>query len=154
MAAYASREGAVPDAVRTAWDAMRPPEGVQPYRDSNAWNDPARHDELLRLVTQYDGYVWAAGRYREVVRANPDDAIAKQQLDRLRKAAEITLLASATVREDRGPKPYRATITVLAMMIIALIAGVLYAMVLDNRIPSATPARPGPSQAVQPLRPR
>jgi hypothetical protein len=152
MSAFASREGGAPESVRAAWASLRPPEVTAPYRDDGAWSDPARHDELLRLVTQYDCYIWAAGRYREVARANPNDAMARQQLERLRKAAEITLLASATQPKDKTPKPYRATIAVLAMLILALVAGVLYSMVLDNKMPSAS--QPTAPQPVQPLVPR
>ena len=93
MAAYIeARDAAVPDPVREAWT-----------RVTAAWRDDARHDHLLHLVARYHAYAWAAGRYR----TRGDDAVARRQLARLRRAAEVTLYAGATARvagvRRRGP---------------------------------------------------
>ncbi|HSK00649.1 MAG TPA: hypothetical protein VK932_05385 [Kofleriaceae bacterium] len=161
MEAYArTREAAVPDAVAAAWD-----------RVLEAWDDAGRHDALLRLVAQHDAYAWAAARYREARRAAPAspapfrsypdhavDAVADRQLERMRRAAEATLLASASTREDRARAPYRAATAVLAMFIFAIIAGMLFASVLRHGQPDASgagqatpaeaqPASPGPPRA-------
>jgi hypothetical protein len=138
MAAYIdARDAAVPDSVREAW-----------LRAGEAWSEAARHDELLRLVAAHNCYAWAAGRYR----TRSGDAIAERQLDRLRRAAEATLLASATARPDRAARPYRAAVGVLAILIVVIVVGLLYAFV---RQPAATPASPAlaPAAPVQPLTP-
>ncbi len=92
------------------------------------WDEMPRHDELLRLVTQHDVYAWAAARYRERIRADAADTIAQAQLDRLRRAAEATLVTSAAARQVKTKEPYRNTMAVLALLVIAIIAGLVYAM--------------------------
>jgi hypothetical protein len=132
-----AHDAAVPEPVRAAWAGV-----------AGAWSDPARHDELLRQVAAHRCYAWAAGRYR----TRGGDPIAERQLDRLRRAAEATLLAGATVRRDTAALPYRATVGVLAVLIAAVVVGLVYAALA--RAPSgatiapagpATGPRPGPS---------
>ena len=140
MAAFKdAREAAVPEAVRTAWQHA-----------IEAWDDGARHDELLRVAAAHDRYAWAAGRYR-----TRKDPISDRQLERLRRAAEATLLASATVRPDASTQPYRATRGVLMILVVAVVIGLIYAMVIRTRGGSprgpAAPARP--PGVVQPLVP-
>jgi hypothetical protein len=108
-------ESTVPDVLDQAWQ-----------RALESWDDITKHDEVLRLVTQHDVYAWAAARYRERLDANAGDAIAKAQLDRVRRAAEATLMANATKRAADAPEPYRATMAVLGILIIAIIAGLVY----------------------------
>lgn len=133
MESYAKEtEAAIPDVLTAAWD-----------RAAEAWDDPARHDEVIRLVSQHDAFTWAAARYR----TRAGDPIGDRQLARIRKAAEATLYASATMRKDNAPKPYRALVSVLIMLIVAAIAGLLFVMVMrDNNVeadkPNATPAVP------------
>ena len=117
MTAFAAARDAVPDVLGAAWQ-----------RAVGSWDDRAAHDELLRLVTQHDAYAWAAARYRERVRAAPEDAVAQQQLDRVRKAAEATLLTTAAARQARTPSPYRGTMAVLGILIILIIALLVYAV--------------------------
>jgi hypothetical protein len=138
MADYTEAHGAaVPEPVRAAWASA-----------AGAWSDPARHDELLRQVAAHRCYAWAAGRYR----TRGGDPIAERQLDRLRRAAEATLLAGATVRRDTAAIPYRATVGVLAVLVAAVVVGLVYAALA--RGPSgatlapagpATGSRPGPA---------
>jgi len=140
MAAYKdAREAAVPEVVREAWQ-----------RANEAWDDPARHDELLRVVAANDSYAWAAGRYR-----TRKDDVSQRQLERLRRAAEATLLASASARPDASTQPYRATRGVLIILVVAVVIGLVYAMVIRTRGPAsrdlAAPARP--AGQVQPLVP-
>lgn len=132
-----AREAEVPEAVHAAW-----------ARAAEAWSDPARHDELLRQVAAHRCYAWAAGRYR----TRGGDPIAERQLDRLRRAAEATLLAGATVRREAAPGPYRGTVGVLAVLIAAVLVGLVYAALArgpsDATIAPAGPAtglRPGPA---------
>lgn len=129
-AAYVdARDAAIPEPLRDAWE-----------RAIRAWSDPALHDEVLRLVAVHSCYAWAAARYR----TRRGDPVAARQLDRLRRAAEATLLASATARPDPAARPYRAAVGVLAVLIVAIGVGLIYAMAA--RTPTgpnaAVPARP------------
>ena len=134
MAAYRdARDAAVPEVLREAWE-----------RAIQAWHEPARHDEVLQLVAAHSCYAWAAGRYR----AHGSGDIAARQLDRLRRAAEATLLAGATPRPDAAARPYRATFGVLALLIVAIAVGLIYA--LAARESARPPSAPG---AVRPLTP-
>jgi len=138
MAAYIeARDAAVPDVLRDAWT-----------RTTEHWHDAAAHDELLRLVVANNCYAWAAGRYRTRDR----DAIAERQLERFRRAAEVTLLASATARPDSASTPYRSATTVLAILIIMIAAGLVYATVARDRGAPAS-ALPQPTGPVRPLSP-
>jgi hypothetical protein len=74
-------------------------------------------------VNQHEAYAWAAARYRE----RKDDPVAAAHLERLRKAATARLMASATVREEKGSSSYRATWAVLGLLIIAIVASLVYA---------------------------
>jgi hypothetical protein len=157
MEAYAeTRDASVPEAVAAAWD-----------RALEAWDDAGRHDALLRLVAQHDAYAWAAGKYRDAKRAVPAspspfrsypdhavDAIADRQLDRMRRAAEATLYASASAREERGRSPYRATTAILVMFVFAIVAGLVFATVLQRNQPAgagqAAPAEAQPAEPAQP----
>ena len=137
MASYAdAREAGVPDAVRDAW-----------RRVTEAWSETGRHDELLRVVSIHDSYAWAAGRYR-----TRRDELAGRQLERLRRAAEATLLATATMRPDPSTAPYRATRGVLMVLIVALVVGLVYAMVIRGRAPTP-PASAVPAQLLVPGHP-
>jgi hypothetical protein len=131
MAAYReARDAAVPESVRAAWDHA-----------ALAWREPARHDALLQQVAAHRCYAWAAGRYR----TRAGEPIADRQLERLRRAAEATLLASATARPDAAARPYRAAAGVLAVLIVVIMVGLVYATVIREpaaaRAPSV-PARP------------
>jgi hypothetical protein len=144
MAAYTvARDAAVPDPLHRAWSHV-----------IERWDDDARHDELLRLVVTNNCYAWAAGRYR----TREDDVTAQRQLARLRRAAEVTLLASAAVRPDAGARPYRAATGVLAILVIVIAAGLLYATVIRARgVVSNTsprsPAAPVQTGTVRTLQP-
>lgn len=137
-----AREAAVPEVVRQAW-----------LRATARWHEPAVHDELLQLAAAHNCYAWVAGRYR----TRGTDAVAQRQLERLRRTAEATLLASASARQDATARPYRATRSVLAILIVAVLVGLLYAMVIRDRpraprTPSS-PARPLSPGAARPLTP-
>lgn len=150
-----ARAAAVPPVVEAAWE-----------RVIEAWDDAERHDALLRLVAQHDAYAWTAARYRDAKRAAPAspspfrsypdhavDAIADRQLDRMRRATEATLLASASTREERARAPYRAARAILAMLVFAIVAGLVFAMLVRTDPadgPAPVPAEAQPAKPVQP----
>lgn len=114
----ASRDAALPDALGAAWDLAL-----------EGWTEPVRHDEVMRLVARHDAYAWAAARYR----TKAGDPIADKQLERIRRAAEVTLLATAASRKDKGKNPYRATTTMLIALVVLIVGGLIYAMAVKLR---------------------
>jgi hypothetical protein len=101
-----------PPAVVTAWD-----ETVA------HWDEPARHDALLGLVVANNCFAWAAGRYKE----KAGDPIADKNLERLRKAATATMMATAAVRPDESKLPYRNVMLILIAFVILIGVGMIYA---------------------------
>ena len=165
MAAFAGAgagDGAVPPEIEAAWE-----------RVLCAWDDTGRHDTLLQLVAQHDAYAWTAARYRDAKRAGsgaasaspspfrsyPDhavDAVADRQLERLRRAAEATLHASASARDrarDRARPPYHVSKAVLAMLVFAIVAGLIFALVLRAHPPGGTGPAPGEARPAKPAQP-
>lgn len=122
---------APPDVLVAAWD-----------RAVEGWDDPSRHDEVMRLVAQHDAYAWAAERYR----TRAGDPIGDRQLDRVSRAAEVTMRAAATPRSEPRAKPYRAATAVLVMLIVAAVVALLFAMIRKGSIQpttgTVTPAKP------------
>jgi hypothetical protein len=144
MATYTeTRDAAVPEPLHRAWAHL-----------GERWDDGARHDELLRLVITNHCYAWAAGRYR----TREGDVTAQRQLERLRRAAEVTLLAGAAARPDARPRPYRAVTGVLVILVAVIAAGLLYATVIRARgtVSNVSPHRaaaPAPAGTVRTLQP-
>jgi hypothetical protein len=125
------------EAPRTLDDAWQ--------RALDAWDDAALHDKLLELATTHDGYAWLAARYRERIEANPADAaVAKARLERLQKVIVARLMMSAAQRPDHEARPYRATIAMLGILILALLGSSVYAAVRSStkgaQIHTITPA--------------
>jgi len=118
---------AVPATVEAAW-----------ARCEEAWDDEARHDALLGLIVQHDCFAWAAARYR----ARGEDAVATARLDRLRRAATAKLFATASRRAPKDQTPYRGTITVLVVLVIAAILGLVYALIVHDARPPVPTVRP------------
>jgi hypothetical protein len=101
-----------------------PPEIVTQKWDEvcAAWDDQPRHDALLGLVAQHNCYAWAAARYK----ARGDDPIAARQLERLRKAAFATMMATAKPKPDKTSMPFKGSILVLVVVAILTGVGMLY----------------------------
>lgn len=101
------------------------------------WSEPSAHDELFRLVHAHGAWVWAARRYRDQAKLNPSDAIAARHLRRL----QGYLMATLAPREKPAKNPYRATISVFVMMLIALgVGGVFTKMASSSITANQTPA--------------
>jgi hypothetical protein len=119
-----------PASVTTAWD-----------RCVEAWQDPARHDALFALVAQHSAYAWAAAKYK----TRGDDPIAAKQIAKLQRAATAAMMATAGTRPDPdGPQPYRATIGVFVVLLIALDVGLFFVNYMRSKheVPVTKPARP------------
>jgi len=145
MATFASNlDASVPDVARAAWERVK-----------TQWEEPAAHDELLRLTTLHGCYAWVAARYREVRgEAGPpfresggtSDSIAERQLDRIRRAAEAAMLTSASPRPDQGTKAYQSAKMLLGLVVLMMLIGLAYAgyrrmtAATDRAPPSPRPA--------------
>jgi hypothetical protein len=118
--------------VRGAWE-----------RVSETWADAALHDELFKLAVKHNCFAWVAARYRE----KGDDPIAKGQLERLRKAAVAALYVTAAARPSKDKTPYRSTLVVLIVLVLAMVVGLLVTKSMHdndngNTPPITKPARP------------
>jgi hypothetical protein len=102
----------VNEAVTKAWD-----ETVA------SWDDPKQHDAFLGVVVTHSSFAWAAGRYKE----RAGDPIADKNLERLRKAATATMLATAAPRPEDAKVPYRNALLILIALVILMGVGVIYA---------------------------
>jgi hypothetical protein len=117
----------IDDSVRSAWE-----------RVSENFSEPARHEELFKLVVQHNALAWAAARYRE----RGDDPIAKEQLERLRKAAVASMMVSGGPREPKAKTPYRSSLIVLISLVVAMLIALFVTKSLhDNRPHVTKPAR-------------
>ncbi|MFT3691842.1 MAG: hypothetical protein QM831_01790 [Kofleriaceae bacterium] len=116
-----------PDEVVSAWDAT-----------VANWDDPKTHDALLAKVASYNCFAWAAGQYK----SKAGDPIADKQLERLRKAATATLLATASVRPDDTKMPYRNAILILIALVILMVVGAVYAKLHQKPDAPETMAQP------------
>ena len=128
MAAFVTaRAASVPPAVSAAWDALQP-----------HWEEPKRHDALFELAARSDALPWLGGKYRE--RAKGDDPIATKNLDKIRKAAEATLFATASSRDDQRKRNSFIALGVVAL-VLAIIAAVVY-LTAGKPAPPSAPTQP------------
>src|SRR6185369_17042357 len=81
------------------------------------WDEAGRHDAFLALVAQHSSFAWAAARYKE----RAGDAMADKQLERLRRAATATMMASASSKSSKQRQPYRGLLVVLICMLLAMV---------------------------------
>jgi hypothetical protein len=130
MAAYAARrDDEVPAEVIAAWAAAEA-----------RWDDPASHERLRGLVAQHAAFAWAAARYREAQRQRPGDAVAAAQLERLTRAAEVTLRATSTAAQAEPPSRLRLPLIALIILIATTAAG--YAILRATPSPAETSPPP------------
>ena len=104
-----------------------------------AWDDPKTHDAFFALVAQHDCFAFAAGKYK----ARAGDAVADKQLERLRRAATATMMATATAKPAKQRQPYRGLVVVLICMLLAMVvAWFATRSIRDNQAaPPTQPAR-------------
>lgn len=119
-------DAAVPPAVRVAWQ-----------RVCAGWGVADHHDELLQLAVHHACYAWVAAQYRALDRTRSGGPLAGAHLDRLRRAAEVTLAVTATPRAERPVGVYGGVKAMLLILIIAIVASIVYARVAP--VPAATP---------------
>jgi hypothetical protein len=120
----AAREAEVPAEVRAAWEHA-----------SARWSDPRTHEALLAIATRHECCAWLAAQYRD--RARSGDAIAENQLVRLRRAIEATLTVQALARSEPAPAPstYRGLKLMAAAFALIIATAWGYARVQSDRPP-------------------
>lgn len=149
---WAARAAVPPTAsLEQAWDAA-----------VDAWDDPAAHERASTAALATSDYAWLAGRYREVLRERPDDAIARARLDLLARRAAAALTATGDGR-GRG-KTKRLSLVPVFIAVAAIAVGTFYAAYLTRRRAEAAgrrrpveaitrPPRQLPGPAIEPTGP-
>ncbi len=108
----ANEEAKVTAPIRFAWTQL----------DEN-WHEETRHSAMLQLAAKHNVFAWVAKRYRE--KAKTGDELAAQQVEKLRKQAEATLMAGAAARTDNRKRNSYIALGI-ALVILAVIGYVIY----------------------------
>lgn len=142
MAAFASPPGnrlrilardEAPARLHAAWSAARA-----------SWTDRARHEELVAIAVEVEGFAWLATRYREL--ANTGDEIATQQLARISRAAQVALTISALARRADEPDktPYRSVQILIAVLVMTMAGTWIYARLHEPSALATSATKSGP----------
>lgn len=116
-AAWQARDEIAPTAtIGAAWE-----------RIEAGWDDETVHERAAGLAIAGGELAWLASRYRGVLRARPEDAIAARQLARLSRRAEATLMATGSGRPTARATPRLPWGAVIAICLVVA-GGTLYAM--------------------------
>lgn len=114
------------------------------------WDDPSKHEKFVAAVVEANAFSFAARKYRAAAAKRPGDTVAVAQSERLAKMAEAALKATATQRPDKGSNPYKGTTIILAACIVAVVFGLVYAMIQsrkgDDGELTPVPRQPAPAQ--------
>lgn len=105
------------------------------------WDEPARHQALMGMVAQKGEYAWAAAKYKE----RAGDAIAAKQLEKIRKAATVSMFATASKKPAEDP-PYKRTMVIFIVLLI-----MLFILLVGVKLVHDT--RPHPDEAPRPTTP-
>jgi ribosomal protein L40E len=97
------------------------------------WDDRDKHEKFVAAVIDAKAFPYAARKYRAAAARRPGDAIAIAQTERLAKMAEAALRATATQKPEKGSNPYKGTTILLAACIVALVFGLVYAMIQSRK---------------------
>ena len=108
----ANEEAKVTAPIRFAWDQL-----------AEHWEEPTRHSAILELAAKHNVFAWIGAKYR--VKAKEGDPLAATQLEKLKKQAEVTLMASAAPREDNRKRNSYIAILV-AIVVLGLVSYVVY----------------------------
>jgi hypothetical protein len=110
------------------------------------WDNRAAHDAVFDRAAASGDFVWVAGRYRDAARERPNAGpVATAALERIRKAAEATFAvtaAAASIERKQDAGPYRATLAILLVMVIALVGLVAYQFIRSQQADTGQPDPP------------
>jgi ribosomal protein L40E len=123
------RDAKVSDAMKQAW------------QDAVAhWDDPKRHDAAFSLAAAQDALPWLGGRYRAEAKAG--DEMAAKRIEKIIRATEATLLASASDRDPAAKKRVGYIALGIAFVILAIIGIVVYSQAKGkDAAPTPTPVQ-------------
>jgi hypothetical protein len=114
----------VNEPLEAAWEAV-----------SQRWDEVPQHDALLGVAAHYGAYAWVARKYRE----HGDDAIAKRQLERIRKAAIATMFATQTRKREVEKLPFKGSFLVLLLVGILTGVGLVYLQFRQSHVEHTNP---------------
>jgi hypothetical protein len=107
-----------------------------------AWHDKAVHDAYVADVQKRGAFAEAAQRYRQAAESRPDDPIAAQRLEQVRKLAMAMLLVRAP-ETPRAPSPWRVIVMLVVFSLVCV--GLVYWLVHDATRRKATRPTPRPT---------
>lgn len=110
------------------------------------WDDKDKHEKFVAAVVENNAFAWAARKYRAAGAKRPGDTIAPAQTARLGKMAEAALKATAMARPEKASNPYKGTTVLLAACIVALVFGLVYAVIQSRAGSSSGQLTPVPHQ--------
>jgi hypothetical protein len=97
-----------------------------------AWDAPEPHDRFVAAAVVTGSFRFAAARYRQALRARPDDPIAAERLADVGRRAEAALLDAASQpreKPDANKRPYQGALVVLVLLAALIGLGLVYALV-------------------------
>ena len=125
------RDAKVSDAMKAAWqDAV------------DHWDDAKRHDAAFSLAAAQDALPWLGGRYR--AEAKQGDEMAAKRIEKIIKATEATLLATASERDPEAKKRAGYIALGVAIVVLVIIGIVVYSGA--SRTKDAPAVSPPPAQ--------
>jgi hypothetical protein len=83
------------------------------------WGEPARHNTLLGLAAKHKQLAWLAGKYRDAARSNPEDPIARDRIERVRRATAIIFAMPVAPPPPPASRGFRAMSLLLLGAVIA-----------------------------------
>jgi hypothetical protein len=95
------------------------------------WSEAARHSTLLGLAAKHKQLAWLAGKYRDASWSNPEDPIAKERLERVRRAAAIMFSMPTTAAPPPTSRGFRA---ISVLLIGAVIATGIGLVITEQRV--------------------
>jgi ribosomal protein L40E len=110
------------------------------------WDDPGKHEKFAAAVVDANAFAYAARQYRAAAAKRPGDVIATTQIERLRKMAEAALKATAVQRPEKTPMPFKGATMVLVACIVAVVFGLIYAVITRKGNDHAGELTPVPRQ--------
>ena len=107
------RDAKVTDEMKAAWQDV-----------AAHWDDPKKHDAAFSLAATQDALPWLGGRYRAEAKAG--DAMAAMRIEKIIKATEATLLATASERDPEQRKRAGYIALGVALVVLVIIGIVVY----------------------------
>ena len=83
------------------------------------WNQRTAHDTLLGVAAKHHQLAWLAARYRGAARSNPHDCVARDRLQRVRRASTLLAFAPPPARAATTTAPRAAATLLVAAMLFA-----------------------------------